>query len=543
MTFATRLYTGFAVILTLMLVTTIIGVVNVNNTDRRLATVSDIDSAEQRYAINFRGSVHDRAIAVRDAVLTEDSAARRGFYRDIDTLKAFYQEAAENLNHSYATLSEPTREERQLLQAIQTTETRTLALTQELISALDAGDNARARQLLITDVSPAYSEWLSRINALIDHQEGEINARINRVRQGTGDFQKLMLTITLIALITGGIIAYRTVRRLVHIIGGEPEEAMESIRLIASGDLTADTRTKHPRSIMAAVGTLSKDLNGMIREMTEAADDLAAASSQLSDTAKQNMRSSEEQHRLTEMGAAAINEMATTVDEVARHTVEAAQVATEAGTEFARGESEVSRNAQSINALADEVRAAAQAIEELAEKSRSIGTVISVIEDIADQTNLLALNAAIEAARAGDHGRGFAVVADEVRGLATRTQDSTREIQQLVETIQAGARHAVEVMERGEKQTALSVEQAQRAGEALQSINALVTRLNDMNAQIATAAEQQSAVAEEINSNFTDITDRATSSAAGSRQVDAAGDDLKELAQSLQQHVRKFRVS
>lgn len=543
MTIATRLYAGFGILLAMMIAITVFGIIQVVQADRLLSAVNEQDSVEQRQAINFRGSVHDRAISIRDAVLVRDLAQSREHFEDIEQLDDFYQQAAQQLDQLYSTVSNPSPEERRLLRDIQNIESTTVALTERTISMIRDNRYDDARDFLLNEVSPAYTQWLAAVNALIDYQEASIQSQVNEVMEQTTGFAAGMLTITVIALIVGILVAIKIISRLTHTIGGEPEEAAELIGRIAQGDLTVAVNSRHSGSIMDAVGTLAKDLQSMIRETVDAANNVASASVQLAQTAGRNEQLIEQQQSETDQGAAAIHQMSQTVQEVARHTVDASNVASSAEQEFKTGETEVSRNQQSINSLADEVRDAAGVIGKLSTDAREIGTVLEVIQGIAEQTNLLALNAAIEAARAGEHGRGFAVVADEVRGLATRTQDSTRQINEIIERVQAGAGKAVDVMQRGQDQATESVAQAIRAGESLQVINASMTRLNDMNAQIATAAEEQSTVAEEINQNFARITESASSSSRGAREITEASRSLEILAQSLQDNVSKFRMN
>jgi methyl-accepting chemotaxis protein len=196
-----------------------------------------------------------------------------------------------------------------------------------------------------------------------------------------------------------------------------------------------------------------------------------------------------------------------------------------------------------MNALAGEVERAAGVIMKVEKDSESIGTVMQVIRDIAEQTNLLALNAAIEAARAGEQGRGFAVVADEVRTLASRTQASTEEIDQVIKTLQGATREAVQVMEASRDKARTGVDQASEAGKSLASISGAVDKITEMGTQIASAAEEQSAVVEEISRNVTSISEVASQTAEGSRQLAAASNELAGLSAELQALVGRFRVA
>ncbi len=230
------------------------------------------------------------------------------------------------------------------------------------------------------------------------------------------------------------------------------------------------------------------------------------------------------------------------MQEVARNASSASQAAQEADGEAGNGKQVVSASIDAINALAGEVEKAAEVIDKLETDSENISKVLDVIKGIAEQTNLLALNAAIEAARAGEQGRGFAVVADEVRTLASRTQQSTEEIHEIIERLQADAESAVQVMNTGRGQAQSSVEQAAHAGESLERIAKAVTTISDMNAQIASAAEEQTAVAEEINRNIVGITQAGQESAQGAQQTATSSEELAKLAARLQGLVSQFRV-
>lgn len=543
MTIANRLYAGFAFIILLLVATTIIGTYQVDEINTTLTRVNDVGSEKQRYAINFRGSVHDRAIALRDLVLTERESQRDEFRALVDDLKADYANAERGMAKIFSNPKYVNSQEKQLIERIEEIQQQALATTVEVERLLANGQRQQAQDYVLSDLSPAYAEWLNRINDFIDYEEASIAEGVDSVLERSNSFKALMWIVTVLAIVAGAAVSFFIVQRLTRTIGGEPEDAVEILERIADGDLTVSTRSKYEGSMMAQVNRMAQQLQRLVREVSESSERLLSSSNELSETARNNSELVINQQDETTQGAAAINQMSQTVSEVARHTNEAAQLADETDRETQAGSREVESTIRSIESLAHEVENAAVVITQLSDNTEEITKVLEVIEGIADQTNLLALNAAIEAARAGEHGRGFSVVADEVRALANRTQESTRSIQSLIETMKGSAGEAVTVMDRGQQQAADSVEQARRAGKSLQTVNESVQRMTDMNAQIATAAEEQSSVADEINENFHKITQATEQSAAGSEQVSEASRELHELAKRLSERVHRFKVA
>jgi len=320
---------------------------------------------------------------------------------------------------------------------------------------------------------------------------------------------------------------------------------VQQLGRIASGDFTVpvaiDSQDEIGR-LAESAEKIRQELGLALHQVVESASSLAGEAAELAAISRATTEGVAAQQRETDMVATAINEMTATVAEVARSAAHAAEAAHKADQESRGGHHLVATSIDDIDRLAGEIDRTAEAINTLERDSENISSVLDVIRGIAEQTNLLALNAAIEAARAGEQGRGFAVVADEVRTLASRTQLSTQEIQSMIERLQQGTRAAVQAMEQNRSHAQETVLQAARAGTALETITAAVTRISDMNGQIASAAEEQGAVAEEINRNVVKISQVAEESASGAQRITAASHDLSNLAKTLQQLTARFTI-
>ncbi len=326
---------------------------------------------------------------------------------------------------------------------------------------------------------------------------------------------------------------------------GSIAELNNAIGRIAAGDLTVQISMQardEIRLIAEQVNAMSNRFHELVSKVLRSTHQVATAAEELSAVSEQTNQGIREQLSQTDQVATAVNEMSATVQEVARSAASTSDATRSAQEESHTGHRVVQDTVRTINTLAEDIRGTAVSVRKLGADSENIGKVLDVIRAVAEQTNLLALNAAIEAARAGEQGRGFAVVADEVRTLAGRTQQSTQEIQSIIASLQNGARQAVQAMEASETRTDEGVSMAARAGDALEAITRSVTTIADMSAQIASAAEEQTVVAEEINRNILQIAQVSDQNAAASTQTASSSTELARLAEELNGMVAVFRV-
>lgn len=349
------------------------------------------------------------------------------------------------------------------------------------------------------------------------------------------------IALTLIAIVLGSLIGFAIVRQITRPLN----QAVKIAQAIGNRDMTAtviEQRRDEFGTLLKALDQTRNNLSEALGEVNGITTQLAAAAEELSVVSHQTSSGVNNQRIETEQVATAMNEMSATVQEVAQNAEEAAAAAQKADRQAHSGNQALQVALSDINQLSQGVHKSAEAIQRLNQDSGSIGTVLTVINSIAEQTNLLALNAAIEAARAGEAGRGFAVVADEVRSLAHRTQQSIAQIEQLIANLQQGSKNAVEMMDSSRSLASLTLEHALLAGEELEAITRTVSEIQAMNMQIATAAEEQSAVAEEINISVVNVNNIADQSAAAVEEASASSAELARLGQSLQSLVARFKI-
>ncbi|MEL4424329.1 methyl-accepting chemotaxis protein [Shewanella indica] len=352
----------------------------------------------------------------------------------------------------------------------------------------------------------------------------------------------LFISLVSVAIIASLLLSV-WVNRSVMLPIGDILTQLKKIR--SDSDLTVQFKTFNADEL----GQISDNLRDVISHLRGILNNIANAANTVSDSATElssfTQQTNERMHRQqaeTEQTATAMNEMTATVSEVAQSTTAAADSAHSADASAANGDSIVQESIASMVALSAQIQGTAQVITHLANESQNIGRVLDVIKGIAEQTNLLALNAAIEAARAGEQGRGFAVVADEVRTLASRTHSSTQEIESMIATLQTGVQETVTAMEQGITQVEQANSKANMAGEALKEIVVSVDSIAQLNTHIATAAEEQSSVAEDINRSIMAISDITQQSAQAANELTESVSNLSHLAENMRAEVARFRL-
>lgn len=540
-TVQTRLLIGFGAVLIMMLVLTIVGINSVKAIDRSMTVITDINSVKQRYAINFRGSVHDRAIAIRDVVLVHENLELQSALKDISRLETFYNESRVPLDQLMIKGSTPHEEE--ILALIKGVESKTMPLVKLVINQVQQGNKQQAKQVLLTEVRPAFVEWLAAINQFIDYQEVENQQATKMVRETAASFEGVMLALTGIAFLISGFIVYRIAKGLRISLDGEPSEVANLLSKVAEGDLTQNIDVRYENSVLFSLKKTQKKLSSTVANIAGASKEINGQIDIVSSGSADVLDLVQQQREYTALANDNLNDMRDKTYTVSELLVQTEQNSSQTLSSCTSGSQSVNATAVEIEKVLTTVSSALEKLQKLEQRTKDISGIISVISGISDQTNLLALNAAIEAARAGESGRGFAVVADEVRTLAQSTGSATAEIEAMLTEITKETADSVVAMEstlpKIEKGLALGVDSAELLKEIENQANDSLLNVR----QVVDASKEQIVAIDELYEGMKSVADMADSSTASLEKNNDVAISLEQLAANLKEQIAYFKVN
>lgn len=540
MTINTRLIIGFGVILMMMFILTVIGINRVNVIDTSISQINDVNSVKQRHAIDFRGSVHDRAIAIRDVVLARNDNELSISIKQIAKLDLFYQESAKMLNPNNILMTD---KEKIIYEQIQSIEKKTLPLIDQIINAKSDNNLIIANTVLLDKAKPAFREWLATINAFINLEEMANQKATIEMRKVTSSFQNWMIALTTVAIIIGIGVAYLISLRIRNSVGGEPQEAANVIAEISKGDLTSQISSCYPDSMMSSVQVMQKQLVTIVNSIIMSSNELSQRSSKVASGTKQSLVAANSQLEHINSSVAKLHEMNDSINAIAK-TVHQTESNSNVTAELSqKGREAVQKVANEIEKVSTTVKATVTQVNVLEERTRDIGDIINVIRSIAEQTNLLALNAAIEAARAGETGRGFAVVADEVRNLAQRTGEATGDIEKMILQVQKDTKASVEAMEATVPQVQNGLALTHEANELLRNIQQQSNDSLEKVLEVVAATSQQVSTVLEINNEMQEVANMSKETSLLLHTNSEETEALQHLSETLKQNINYFTVT
>ena len=537
-----RLLGTLGLLLLLLISSLAIAALRVNTMRTALDEINQVNSVKQRQAINFRGSVHDRSILVRDLARFESPEDINRSIDEIRGLEADYDTARVALDELKAAHPDP--DEEAPYARINEIEAATNPLVETMIAKSAAGEIDAEFQAALDASRPLFTDWLGAINVYIDLQEEKNQALGDQVTGIAGSFTILVIALAAVALAIGGVAAYLIVRLIVRRITAIDEGMSAVTADDETTDLTVrldeDTGDEFGQVAVACNRVLEK-LAETVGSVAEASHEVNASSNEVAERAEAISGGIQRQLDQTMQVSAAVEQMSVSIGQIADSGSQAAEASRRSESNAKEGGDVVRRVVQQMESIAQHVRESGVQVEDLGAKGQNIESVIAVINDIAEQTNMLALNATIEAARAGEHGRGFAVVAEEVRQLAERTTQATQEVADSIREIQDGTQAAGDRMQASNDGVETGVELVSNAGSTLEGIVSESASVLDMTEAMAQMTDQQAAASGEVAASVSQIEALCSEAADSASGVSEASARLSDRASQLDHLVKQFR--
>nr|WP_163280328.1 methyl-accepting chemotaxis protein [Campylobacter fetus] len=539
---STKLYLSFAIVIFLMIIISLIGINRVDFIDKSLSTMTDVNSLKQRYGINFRGSVHDRAIAIRDVILTNENDELKTFLNDIARLEKFYDDSNAPLKQFIKQSGSVTKAELDMIKDIDHINETTVPLYKKAILLKQEGKYDEAHELLMHEIAGKFTAWLAAINKFIDYQENANKGLTDVIKAEASGFKDIMIILTLIAIVIASTIGFLIQSGIKRQIGGEPKDVNNIISEVARGNLSIKSETKYENSILAQ----SIKMQNKLKEIVES---INQASYQVDDETKTLIKAFKDVNiSVTKQNEIATN--STKIVQLAKQKTEnVASMAkdTELNSNKATNLCQNGKNSSTevsakMNEISANVTEQVNQIKLLSSHAKDISGAAELISEITDQTNLLALNAAIEAARAGEAGRGFAVVADEIRKLAEKTGTATNEITNTIKIIQEQTEVAVSIIEQGVPKVEDGYKLSNEVAELLNEIYNQAIDSSNKAAEVVNVAENQVESMVLLATNIEDISKVAHDTQNDMNQNQEKLKELEAISRKLNELIGFFKI-